>query len=765
MTEHLKITAKIPRKRYVANGSQTVFSFDFVLFQPSELLVTVNGVAVASGVAVALLTDGTGTATFAAAPAAGAVVVLQRRVTIKRETDFQEGGELRAKTLNDEFDFQTAALQQVETAAARALQLPIDDADNAATVLPIAALRATKMLGFDSSGNPTLSNQTLAQIEDGSNAAAASAAAAASSQNAAATSATNAATAQGVAAANAATATARASDAAASAAAASTSASAAATSKTGSDASATSAAASAANASASATTASNAASAASANATAAASSQTAAANSAANAASSAISATTSATNAQNSATSAGTQATNAANSASAAAASAASIALPLPVASGGTGATAAAAARANLGLGSAATLTVGSGANQVPQLDALGRLPAVDGSQLTNLTGASMQVTAGEALAIRDLIYQDIFNQRGGGADRWYRVDTDATAPVRISPRIGIALAAIASGASGNAQVRSGRVSGYSGLAAGQAVFASTTAGAITQTAPAVPATATQNATRLIGFAASATEIDFDPDDDTVFTARNSALASGGTLVVEHYPDSGGRERTAAAYLVAAALQQVQVPQGAGTALGNMTSQGGLAAGFDGVTSQTTAAAPRAIGTGGIIGKDWGAGAAKIVSGVRIWTPNNERVNNAAADTTITITLKGSTDNFSSSNVTLGSFAFTDNVLTGIMREQLSGFTTTTAYRYHRIEIASSGSFAGGGCGISELMFFEDVVAYDEPISPVPESLNGSATNQVTARFADASNANADRFTTFRNRTNAMRDLAAEVIL
>ena len=55
MTEHLKITAKIPRKRYVANGSQTVFSFDFVLFQPSELLVTVNGVAVASGVAVALL--------------------------------------------------------------------------------------------------------------------------------------------------------------------------------------------------------------------------------------------------------------------------------------------------------------------------------------------------------------------------------------------------------------------------------------------------------------------------------------------------------------------------------------------------------------------------------------------------------------------------------------------------------------------------------------------------------------------------------------
>lgn len=40
------------------------------------------------------------------------------------------------------------------------------------------------------------------------------------------------------------------------------------------------------------------------------------------------------------------------------------------------------------GLGTAATRNVGSGANQIPALDSSGRLPAVDGSQLTNL-GAS----------------------------------------------------------------------------------------------------------------------------------------------------------------------------------------------------------------------------------------------------------------------------------------------------------------------------------------------------------------------------------------
>jgi hypothetical protein len=46
-------------------------------------------------------------------------------------------------------------------------------------------------------------------------------------------------------------------------------------------------------------------------------------------------------------------------------------------------------ARTNLGLGTSATLDVGTTANLVVQLDASARLPAVDGSQLTNLPSAS----------------------------------------------------------------------------------------------------------------------------------------------------------------------------------------------------------------------------------------------------------------------------------------------------------------------------------------------------------------------------------------
>ena len=58
-----------------------------------------------------------------------------------------------------------------------------------------------------------------------------------------------------------------------------------------------------------------------------------------------------------------------------------------------------ATARTSLGLGSAATEDVGTGANNVVQLDASSRLPAVDGSQLTNLPGGGGSVPTTTAVS------------------------------------------------------------------------------------------------------------------------------------------------------------------------------------------------------------------------------------------------------------------------------------------------------------------------------------------------------------------------------
>ena len=57
-------------------------------------------------------------------------------------------------------------------------------------------------------------------------------------------------------------------------------------------------------------------------------------------------------------------------------------------------------ARTNLGLGTAATGTLGTGASDVVQLDGSSKLPAVDGSQLTNLPNQSGRLVAGTPLVL-----------------------------------------------------------------------------------------------------------------------------------------------------------------------------------------------------------------------------------------------------------------------------------------------------------------------------------------------------------------------------
>lgn len=65
-------------------------------------------------------------------------------------------------------------------------------------------------------------------------------------------------------------------------------------------------------------------------------------------------------------------------------------------------------AQSNLGLGTAALLNVGTSANNIVQLDASAKLPAIDGSQLTNLPAGSGTVTGASNVGTGSGVFKDL---------------------------------------------------------------------------------------------------------------------------------------------------------------------------------------------------------------------------------------------------------------------------------------------------------------------------------------------------------------------
>lgn len=148
---HITIGDLSPRAQYVADGLLTAFSYPFPIFAAQDLEVYLDDAMIAEGFDLAGVgsADG-GTVTFAAAPPAGTVVTLRRRLAIRRVTDFQEGGAFRAKVVNDELDYQTAVLQQLAVDIGRCLRLSPTDPSTASLELPPVA--PGKTIGWNDEG-------------------------------------------------------------------------------------------------------------------------------------------------------------------------------------------------------------------------------------------------------------------------------------------------------------------------------------------------------------------------------------------------------------------------------------------------------------------------------------------------------------------------------------------------------------------------------------------------------------------------------------
>ncbi len=152
--EHIKMPDVAPLVRYVADGVQTQFQYPFPIFASGDLTVYFDGAPQFSGFTVvgAGQTAG-GTITFDTPPGNAIVIMLERRMPLERLTDFLEGGDFSAQAINNEFDFLTAAIQQVGRDQSPMLRYTDDEAPGKVD-MPTKALRSNMVLGFDGNGDP-----------------------------------------------------------------------------------------------------------------------------------------------------------------------------------------------------------------------------------------------------------------------------------------------------------------------------------------------------------------------------------------------------------------------------------------------------------------------------------------------------------------------------------------------------------------------------------------------------------------------------------
>ena len=149
-------------KRYAANGVTTVYAIPFLLLDAADLLVTLDGVEVVSGFVLTGVGNPSSTCTFSAAPTGD--LLFQLSIPFQRLADYQENGDLLSGTLNNDLDRLWLAIKQLSGGNDRALSTGVLEPEGI-PALPVAAVRALKLLAFDALSNPVASTLTLSELE------------------------------------------------------------------------------------------------------------------------------------------------------------------------------------------------------------------------------------------------------------------------------------------------------------------------------------------------------------------------------------------------------------------------------------------------------------------------------------------------------------------------------------------------------------------------------------------------------------------------
>jgi hypothetical protein len=158
----MTISTTASRISYNGNGVTVAFSFPYRFLADRDVVVVLRS---STGVESILLlgthysltgagADAGGTVTMVAAPAVGERLVIYRSVALTQETDYISGDPFPAETHERALDRLTMIGQQLQDSVDRTLRFPVSDTVSAA--LPTQAVRANRLMAFDSQGNPTV---------------------------------------------------------------------------------------------------------------------------------------------------------------------------------------------------------------------------------------------------------------------------------------------------------------------------------------------------------------------------------------------------------------------------------------------------------------------------------------------------------------------------------------------------------------------------------------------------------------------------------
>lgn len=164
-TDHARMTVPATPRRspvYTGNGVTTVFPFSFKVFGASDIQVIATS---AAGVISTLVLNSDYTVTLNAdqsaspggsivalvAPANASKLVILGAIPYDQTLSLPGGGNFNPVAIGNNFDRTEMQIQQLATAIAGAITVPVGETVPA---LPAAAVRAGYMLGFDSLGNP-----------------------------------------------------------------------------------------------------------------------------------------------------------------------------------------------------------------------------------------------------------------------------------------------------------------------------------------------------------------------------------------------------------------------------------------------------------------------------------------------------------------------------------------------------------------------------------------------------------------------------------